>query len=193
MDKKYKVKIKENPKIYSKIFWDIYKKNKIFRHRIGIYLTVSIITFLFLSSMCYLDFGNIIFSNPTFWLRMIIMFTGIGYIVPICLNRNDVKILYNCYWKLRENLYEKGIYTEEVTFFLDKIHILECKEEKTISKFVDYKKINQIIFVKSGIALQETTNKGFIFISNSQIGSKREIEQIKRWYKECKEHDSNRV
>lgn len=193
MNKEYKIKIEESQKMYSKIFWDVYKKNKIFRKRRGIYLIVSIITFLLLIGMCYLDFGNVIFSTPFFWLYLFIIFMSIGYILPICINRNDLKIVYKCYWKLREDLYEKGINIEEVTFFSDKIHILECKGKKINSKFISYKDINQIIFEKSGIALRETTNKGFIFISNSQIGSKKGKEQIKRWYKECKRHDSNRL
>ncbi len=79
MNKEYKIKIEESQKMYSKIFWDVYKKNKIFRKRRGIYLIVSIITFLLLIGMCYLDFGNVIFSTPFFWLYLFIIFIFIYY------------------------------------------------------------------------------------------------------------------
>lgn len=192
MKKRYEIKIEENPKKYLRIFYEQHKKDNSYKHRKRIFRIVTLLFCFLLLAACYMDFGNIIFSDIRLGIILIPIFLYGGYMLPYMVFLTDMRSVYNEYWKLRKMLYEDGTYTEKVTFLPEEIEIYVKRKGKAEVECMKYSQIKQISFMQNGIILQPYDYKYFIYITDKQVVYKPMImNQIKTWYQEYVEHDKN--
>lgn len=192
MKKRYEIKIEENPKKYLRIFYEQHKKDNSYKHRKRNFRIVTLLFCFLLSTACYMDFGNIIFSDMRLGIILIPIFLYGGYMLPYMVFLTDMRSVYNEYWKLRKMLYEDGTYTEKVTFLPEGIEFYEKRKGKAEVEYMKYSQIKQISFMQNGIILQPYKYKYFIYITDKQVVYKPMVmKQIKTWYQEYVEHDKN--
>lgn len=193
MKKQYEFEVKENPNEYLKIFWEHYKNHQIFFRKKIIFALISLVAFILLLFITYIDFGKIIFSDSIFLLEMAILFCCIGYIAPSLAVFLEIKQIYQQYWTARKTLYKTSTYTQNICFSPDGLEISGYRKEKPVAQHIDYTDVAQIRFYRSGIIIQPHKSQDYIYITKKQLKEKSALNVIKNWYKEYTKNGKNQL
>lgn len=193
MEKQYEFEVKENLNEYLKIFWEHYKNHQIFLRKKIIFALISLVAFILLLFITYIDFGKIIFSDSLFLLEMVILFCCIGYVVPSVAVFLEIKQIYQQYWTARKILYKTGTYTQNICFSPNGLKISGYRKEKPVAQHIDYTDVAQIRFYRNGIIIQPQKSQDYIYITKKQLKEKSALNVIKNWYKEYTKNGKNQL
>ena len=193
MEKQYEFEVKENLNEYLKIFWEHYKNHQIFFRKKIIFALISLVAFILLLFITYIDFGKIIFSDSIFLLEIVILFCCIGYVVPSLAVFLEIKQIYQQYWTARKILYKTGTYTQNICFLPNGLKISGYRKEKPVAQHIDYTDVAQIRFYRNGIIIQPQKSQDYIYITKKQLKEKSALNVIKNWYKEYTKNGKNQL